>query len=396
MTATTDDLTTLRQGRRDALDQTGWGLPFHFFQPRNLCFWAFLVISAFGVYRAWTAFAPQLGYFLPAIGLSGGVGLLFTVAWAIWFRHLDKFEREPWSLLAVAFLWGGFGATFAMAIDGNTALNYIYGKLFGREFSVDWAASLSAPFVEELAKGAGILLLIGLARHLVVTIADGVILGAFVGLGFQALEDFIYSGNSASAQFGSDQIGVSIHMDMTRAYSDVVSHPLFTAVFGAGVIYLMGTRVQPRRIGRGLFLIVTAMAIHGVWDGMTAIGGGNGVVTLATMITVTTVALVALWWVFEWATRQAAPYAAQVLAPEVASGVVHQAEVDALHGRKARKAFIKSHAEDKRHAGKVTRWHHRRVIEALLDLNADLAKSYGEDSADVIHSREEVARVRNL
>ncbi|SKB09505.1 PrsW family intramembrane metalloprotease [Aeromicrobium choanae] len=396
MLDTTSDLATLQQLRRDALDETGWGLPFRFLQPRNLCFWTFLVIVTFGAYQAWSSFTPQLGYFLPAIGLSGGVGILFTIAWAIWFRHLDKFERQPWSLLAVAFVWGGFGATFAMAVAANTSLNYLYGKLFGRDFSADWSASLSAPFVEEFAKGAGVLLLMGLARHLVVTVADGVIIGIFVGLGFQALEDFIYSGRAAAAQFGSDQVGVSIHMDVTRAYSDLMSHPLFTAIFGAGVVYLVGTRVQPRRIGRGLLLIATAMLIHGVWDGMVAISGGNPALVYVVLLTVSTVAAVALWWAFEWATRQAAPYAAAVLAPEVATGVVQQPEVDALFGRKARKAFIKSHAEDKRRASKVARWHHRRMIAAVLDLNADLAKSYGEDSADVIHSRAEVERVRAL
>ncbi|KAA1425155.1 PrsW family intramembrane metalloprotease [Mumia zhuanghuii] len=395
-TVGTEDLTTLRQQRRDALDATGWGLPFRFFQPRNLCFWTFLVIVGFGVVKAWSEFTPQLDYFATAVTLSGGIGILFTAAWAIWFRHLDKFEREPWSMVTVAFLWGGFAAVFAMAIDANTALNYLYGKLFGRDFSTDWAASLSAPFTEELAKGAGILLLIGLARHIVVSVADGVILGAFVGLGFQALEDFIYSGRAASAGFGADQVDTSIHMNAARIYSDLVSHPLFTALFGAGLIYLVGSRVQPRRVGRGLLLVFSAMAIHGVWDGMPALARGNGVASFVLMVGVATVALVALWWVFEWATHQAAPYAAKVLAPEVATGVVHQSEVDALFGRKARKAFIKSPADGKKRAGKASRWHHRRIIAAVLDLNEDLASSYGEDSPAVAHSRAEVERVRNL
>lgn len=395
-TISQDALEDLQQQRRDALDATGWGLPFRFFQPHNLCFWTFLVIVGFGVVRAWTEFAPQLDYFADAVALSGGAGILFTAAWAIWFRHLDKFEREPWSLLAVAFVWGGFAGAFAMAISANTALNYLYGKLFGRDFSADWSASLSAPFTEEFAKGAGVLLLIGLARHLVVSVADGVILGAFVGLGFQALEDFIYSGRAGAAGFGADQIGASVRMDLVRLYSDLVSHPLFTALFGAGIIYLAGTRLQPRRIGRGLLLVVAAMAIHGVWDGMVALSGGNGAASFALMFAVATVAFVALWWAFEWATQQSAPYAAQVLAPEVETGIVRQVEVDALFGRRARKAFVKTSRDGKKHSGKVTRWHHRRIIAAVLDLNEDLAHSYGEDTPAVAHSRAEVIRVRNL
>jgi RsiW-degrading membrane proteinase PrsW (M82 family) len=386
----------LEQARRDALDATGWGLPFRFWQPRNLCFWTFLVVVGFGIQHAIDDLSSQVGYFLPALELSGVFGLLFTIAWLIWFRHLDKFEHEPWSMLATAFVWGGFAAPFAMAIYANTALNYAYGKLFGRDFANLWSAGLSAPFTEELAKGAGILLLIGMARHLMVTVADGVILGAFVGLGFQALEDFVYSGRGAGGSFGSDQIGQSAHMLATRTFSDVVSHPLFTAVFGAGLIYLVGTRLQPRRVGRGLGLIVAAMLTHALWDSMIGLSSGSQVGSWLLMFGISVLGFTALWWAFEWATRQAQPYAAAVLAPEVAAGVVRQEEVDALAGRKARKAFIKAHSDDDERASKRARWHHRRVIAAVLDLNADLAQGYGSDTPDVRHSRAEVTRVRSL
>jgi RsiW-degrading membrane proteinase PrsW (M82 family) len=391
--AAADDL---ERRRRDALDATGWGLPFRFWQPRNLCFWTFLLIVGFGAQHAVAELSAEAAYFLPALEVSGTVGLLFTIAWAIWFRHLDKFEREPWSMVATAFVWGGLAAPFAMAIYANTSLNYAYGKLFGRDFANNWSAGLSAPFTEELAKGAGILLLLGMARHLVVTVADGVILGAFCGLGFQALEDFVYSGRSAGGSFGSDQIGESTHMILNRAVSDVVSHPLFTALFAAGVIYLVGTRLQPRRVGRGLGLIVAAMLTHALWDSMIGLSSGSQAVSTFLMLGISVLGFTALWWAFEWATRQAQPYAAAVLAPEVAAGVVRQEEVDALAGRKARKTFIKAHSDDDKRASKRARWHHRRVISAVLDLNADLARGYGADTPDVKHSRAEVTRVRSL
>lgn len=386
----------LPQRRRDALDATAWGLPFKFWQPRNACFWVYLLIVGFGTHHAVDELSSQVGYFLPALELSGVIGVLFTVAWLLWFRHLDKFEHEPWSMLATAFLWGGLAAPFAMAIYANTSLNYMYGKLFGRDFANNWSAGLSAPFTEELAKGVGVLLLIALARHLVVTVADGVILGAFVGLGFQALEDFVYSGRGAGGSFGSDQIGETTHMIATRAISDVISHPLFTALFGAGLIYLLGTRLQPRNVGRGLGLIVAAMLVHALWDSMIGLSAGNQLVSTLLMLGISVLGLTVLWWAFEWATRQAAPYAAAVLAPEVASGVVAQPEVDALFGRRARKDFIKAPGEDGSKSSRRTRWHRRRRIAAVLDLNADLAQSYGEDSPEVLHSRAEAVRVRGL
>ncbi|MGA9874118.1 MAG: hypothetical protein WBQ44_23660 [Rhodococcus sp. (in: high G+C Gram-positive bacteria)] len=42
----------------------------------------------------------------------------------------------------------------------------------------------------------------------------------------------------------------------------MVSHPLFTALFCAGLIYLIGTPAQPRRVGRGLVLILVPILVQ--------------------------------------------------------------------------------------------------------------------------------------
>ena len=42
---------------------------------------------------------------------------------------------------------------------------------------------------------------------------------------------------------------------------------VYTAVFCAGLVYLLGRPAEPRRVGRALLLMATAMLLHGIWDG---------------------------------------------------------------------------------------------------------------------------------
>ena len=81
----------------------------------------------------------------------------------------------------------------------------LYAKLFGQAFAEDWKAGLTAPFVEESSKAICFLLLMGLGPVVIRTVSDGLMVGAYVGLGFQVLEDLLYGQNAAAAQFGANQ-----------------------------------------------------------------------------------------------------------------------------------------------------------------------------------------------
>ncbi|MFE7423680.1 PrsW family glutamic-type intramembrane protease [Rhodococcus sp. NPDC057529] len=137
---------------------------------------------------------------------------------------------------------------------------------------MDWGAGLTAPFTEEISKGIGLLLLIALAPRLVRTAFDGFVLGAFIGLGFQILEDTQYALASSAAQFGANPVGNAMFTIVMRMTMGVAAHILYSAVFGAGLVYFLGRLAEPRRRGRGLALMATAMLLHGVWDN---IGGSR-------------------------------------------------------------------------------------------------------------------------
>ncbi|WP_231123467.1 PrsW family intramembrane metalloprotease [Nocardioides sambongensis] len=280
-----------------------------------------------------------------------------------------------------------------MALPGNAALMDLYAKLFGQVWATDWKAGLTAPFVEESAKGAVFLLMLGLAPLVIRTVYDGLIVGAYVGLGFQVLEDMLYGQNAAYANFGVDQVGAVLHTFVIRSLSGIASHAMYTAIFAAGIIYLVGTRAQPRRVGRGLLLMVSAMLVHGLWDSMLALANDNGFVVTTLMVGITVVSFVVLFAALRWGAYRERGWLYDVLAPEVANGTIAESEFTALTGtpsrrRKDRRAAIKGRADG------VSRRREKHILTASLDLAHDLSESRGAETPEVAHSRAEIQRLR--
>ena len=377
----------LLERRRAAIATSGWGARFDFFQPHNACLWVYLGLVVSGLWFVVNTVKGTGGAFDEAYATALVSSALFAAAFLAFLRHADRWERTPPALALAAFLGGGFGATFAIAIVGNGALMSIYSKVFGEAWATDWEAGLTAPFVEETSKGAIFVLLLGLAPVVIRTASDGLMVGAYVGLGFQIVEDILYAQNSAFAEFGAHQSDAVLHTFLLRAVTGIPSHALYTALFGAGVIYALGTPAQPRRLARGIALMLSAMLIHGVWDSSAAIGGPVfvGLILLAT----TVFSLLALLVAIRWAGGRERMFMREIMAPEVDAGTISEAELDALAGdRKARRAAVKTRAKG------VSRRREKHVLRAARDLAADLAVAGGEDTPPVEYSRSEIARLR--
>ncbi|OZC88072.1 PrsW family intramembrane metalloprotease [Rhodococcoides fascians] len=387
-TSTDPSATDALRRQDDAVKISGWGERFEFFQPHNFSFWVFTALTALGAVQAWSFFAPKAGFYADGFAIAAVLCGLCGLAWFAWFRHIDRWERQPGTLIAAALLWGAIPATFAFAMTVNTAMLGIYPKLFGQVWSANWAAGATAPITEEAAKLCGFVLLMGLAPRLVRTANDGLIIGAFIGLGFAVFEDFLYSATASAGSFGTDPFGNAVQMSFTRIAVSFISHPLFSALVCGGVLYLIGTDAQPRRIGRGLAFVATGMLLHFMWDDAGGLSGGNGLavfgvwfVSIALGFTVLTIAF-----------RRAAPreyqFVRDILAPEVEAGHLTDTEVEGVLEKKARKAFEKA-ASNRR--SRKARKHLRR---AILDLAHDVARDKSSDTEAVRHSRAEVKRLR--
>ena len=139
--------------RRDAaISTSGWGQPFRLLQPRNLAFWVWTAGVIFGVWSAIRVFSPVTPVAGEALTVGALVAAGFGAVLWLFFRSIDRYDRLPVLLLVSAFLWGGFAATYGMAILANSANMELMAKLIGQGFESDWGAGLSAPIVEETAQ----------------------------------------------------------------------------------------------------------------------------------------------------------------------------------------------------------------------------------------------------
>jgi len=386
MTAAVPDLD---RARDIALDLSGWGRGFRFYQPRNLAFWGYLLLVATGAISFGSLLARDYNAYGQAIGLAVTLFAIYA-AFFWWFTvRIDRYAKLPAKLMVVAFLWGGFAATWSMAGSANAAILALYAKAFGQAWALDWGAGLSAPFTEEPAKGVGLLLLITLAPRQVRTAFDGFILGAFIGLGFQIIEDVAYALTSAGSQFGANQVGASLATIVLRMVSGVGAHIVYSAIFCAGLIYLLGRPAEPRRIGRGLLLMVAAMLLHGAWDTMTAFAGLSPLAMLGFIVAVIVTALVIAARVYSLTVTRERGFLRDVMAPEEARKVITASELEAMTGdHKARRAY--------RRAGRTRggRKRARYVLNAGYDLAGALATARGAETDPVWFARAEVGRVR--
>jgi protease PrsW len=385
----TATLADLDRARNIALDLSGWGRRFIFYQPRNFAFWGYLVLVGTGMFifgsrltREYNAYGQAIALAVTSFAIYAGLFWWFT-------QHIDRYAKLPAALMVVAFLWGGFAATWAMAANANDAILALYAKAFGQAWALNWGAGLSAPFTEETAKGSGLLLLIALAPRQVRTAFDGFIMGAFIGLGFQILEDIAYAMTSAASQFGANQIGASIGTIFIRMVSGVAAHILYSAIFCAGLIYLLGRPAEPRRIARGLLLMGIAMLLHGTWDSLAAIAGQSALALLGLLVAVIVIALVIVVRVYALTVTREREFVRDVMSPEAARNVITAAELDAMAGkRKVRKAYRKAgrNRRERRRA--------RYVLYAAYDLADELAAARGADTDRVRFARAEIGRIR--
>jgi len=389
----TTTIADLDRARNIALDLCGWGRRFTFYQPRNFAFWGYLVLVGTGIFLSASRLARDFTAYGQAIVLAVTSFAIYAALFWWFMQRIDHYAKLPAKLMVVAFLWGGFAATWTMAANANDAILAVYAKAFGQSWALDWGAGLAAPFTEETAKGSGLLLLIALAPRLVRTAFDGFILGAFIGLGFQIVEDIVYAMTSAGSQFGANQIGASIGTIILRMVSGVAAHILYSAIFCAGLIYLLGRPAEPRRIGRGLLLVTIPILLHGIWDSLAAIAGPSALALVGLLIAVIVIALVIAVRVYELTVTRERDFMRSVMTPEEARNAITAAELDAMAGdRKARKAYRKSY----RKAG-GSRSEHKRarfVLNAAYDLADELAAARGADTGRVRFARAEVARIR--
>jgi RsiW-degrading membrane proteinase PrsW (M82 family) len=192
--------------------------------------------------------------------------LVQAIVFLVVIRLLDVWSREPFWAVGLMALWGAVGAT-TLSLPGNTAL----GSLLSPDLEAVWGAAISAPLVEETAKGLALVaafvasyqLRPYLKRLQFNGVSDGMVYGAAIGIGFAFAENNFYF-----AQQGDFESG-SVILQLREGFFNLgtLGHAVYTGVFGAGLGLATWSSGRAARVGFPLLGLGLAMLMHAVNNG---------------------------------------------------------------------------------------------------------------------------------
>ncbi|MRX42690.1 PrsW family intramembrane metalloprotease [Agromyces kandeliae] len=209
--------------------------------------------------------AVSLGASVVVVGTLVALVPLAIVLFAV--RWIDRWEPEPRWALWLAFLWGAaVSVAIALVVDLGVQLFAAFTSPDGATTDEALQAVVQAPVVEELAKGAGVLLIFLLARSHFDGPVDGLVYGATVAAGFAFTENVLYFG-VALIEGGAAELGTTF---IIRGLFSPFAHVLFTACTGVAIGFAA-------RRGRGAGVItwfviglLGAILLHAFWNGSLA------------------------------------------------------------------------------------------------------------------------------
>ena len=211
--------------------------------------------------------------------------ILISFVSALFFAYLlhwfDRYEKEPFLLLAGVFLWGA-----VVAAGGAFIINTVMGlgifAVTGSEAASNLVTtSLTAPFIEEILKGFAVLMVFFAFRDQFDSLLDGILYAGVAALGFAATENayYIYA-------YGFAESGWQGFWQLAQIRILLVGwqHPFYTAFFGIGL--------ATSRLNRSLFVKIIAPVIglaaaifaHSLHNTLASFLPGAGLISLSILL----------------------------------------------------------------------------------------------------------------
>jgi RsiW-degrading membrane proteinase PrsW (M82 family) len=272
------------------------------------CVLGLLVLLATGLDTGFAGFAIGL--------LMAVVPVPFYVALALW---IDRFEPEPPFVLGVAFLWGASIATF-FAMIFNTVHEGLLTALAGPQSASMLTTVLSAPIVEEVAKGSALLLLFVWKRDEFDDVTDGIIYATMVGLGFAMTENIQYYGRALATQGG----GTAATVFFLRGILGPFAHPLYTSMTGIGFGFARESNRKQVKVLAPIAGLLAAILFHGIWN----LSASYGAVFFAAYFLVMVPAVIGVLLIAIFSLRREARMIRAQLEQVVAWGVLSAEDVN--------------------------------------------------------------------
>lgn len=216
-----------------------------------------------------------LTFFAISIGanvflICGALALIPLAICVTTLRWIDRWEPEPVPALILGFCWGAGMAVITSLVVGS----WVQPLLMSGNASADAdmvGAVIQAPLVEELSKGAGVLLLFFLRRRTFDGPIDGVVYAGMIAAGFAFTENILYFGQALEESDGaaSGLIGIFV----MRGLMSPFAHVMFTASLGICIGFAARNGGTLMVIGAWVVGLVPAMLLHGLWNASSFLGG---------------------------------------------------------------------------------------------------------------------------
>ena len=227
----------------------------------NKMFWAFELLCGFLVLSL-PFLSQPLGISAKAsklVFLIGGIGAFLPLAVLLIAAFISNaYRRGMLKLVSSGVLWGVFASGVALS------MNFIYSRSIGTFVGYSYAdavlALILAPIFEEFVKGWGVIVLkhkegFGSARV-------GMLYGFCIGIGFSAMESWLYF-TAVASPFA---LGISqwVHVLVYRAVFSTLGHGYFTSALGAS----LGNAKQNNMVSRTAIGLFYAAALHSLFNMM--------------------------------------------------------------------------------------------------------------------------------
>ncbi len=229
-----------------------------------------LAMAAFVIVLSLLACLGNLGWAaLPVIAVAALFAAGFPAFYVFCLWLLDIYEREPKRIMVSLFLWGA--ASAFLSLVGNTIFG-VLASLLPQGLGHLLTSVVGAPVIEEIFKGVGLVLIAG--HHEMEDTYDGILYGFATGMGFAAVENFLYFTVNVTPGTEDVSLGLWLYFILYRSVICALGHGSFTATTGALIGFLKNRfPASPWVLASALVSVLGAIALHGAFNLTAAFQG---------------------------------------------------------------------------------------------------------------------------
>ncbi len=195
-----------------------------------------------------------------AVLISLAAAIIPTLIYSSAVYLADRYEREPFWLLAAAFFWGALPAILASLIGALLVGDSVSTAAPGSVTAALVEGSIVTPIIEEVAKAVALFAIFLWARREFDDVLDGMIYGAMIGFGFAMTENLLYF----IGAFNSGGFRTLSTVIFLRTILFGFNHAMYTSLTGIG---LGLARNRPSVVVSSFYIIgglMAAIVAHGL------------------------------------------------------------------------------------------------------------------------------------